>query len=551
MDRAQEIGLFRWQIVGEATDVSLSARERGRLVRALAEREHLAPDGRWVRVGRNTLDRWIRAYREGGFDALVPAPRRVANATPERLLELAVALRREQPARTAAQIHRIIVEAEGAAPSARTIQRHLAAAGLPWKGSQIARALGRFEAESRNELWTGDALHGPLIDGRRVFLFCFIDDHSRLLVGYRWAAREDVLNASRALRAGIAARGLPKAVYVDNGSPFVSGQLLRACAVLGIRLIHSTPGRPEGRGKIERVFRTVREQLLVELEDRPPASLEDLNRIFQSWVEQVYHRRVHTETGQTPLERFLAAGPPPLPSELALTGAFRWSERRTVSKTGTVGMHGNTYEVDPELAGRQVDLVFDPLELADVAVQIDGRHVGLAVRAAGSNVTSIHAPSRPSRRREPTGIDYLGLIQKRREQELQQRIDYRHLPAAGGERPRRQQGDDGMSIDRLRAHWGLSRTPFTKELATSMLFASAAHQEAVARVGWIISERALGVVCGEVGAGKTVAARAATASLDSSRYSIIYLPNPASGRAGSTPRSSPRSAPPPGSIGRR
>ena len=89
-----------------------------------------------------------------------------------------------------------------------------------------------------------------------------------------------------------------------------------------------------------------------------------------------------------------------------------------------------------------------------------------------------------------------------------------------------------MSIDRLRAHWGLSRTPFTKELATSMLFASAAHQEAVARVDWIISERALGVVCGEVGAGKTVAARAATASLDSSRYSIIYLPNPAIGARG-------------------
>lgn len=197
MDRAQKIGLFRWQIVGEATDVSLSARERGRLVRALAEREHLDPDGRWVRVGRNTLDRWIRAYREGGFDALVPAPRRIANGTPERLLELAVALRREQPARTAAQIHRIIVEAEGASPSARTIQRHLATAGLPWKGSQIVRALGRFEAERRNELWTGDALHGPLIDGRRVFLFCFIDDHSRLLVGYRWAAREDAERLSR------------------------------------------------------------------------------------------------------------------------------------------------------------------------------------------------------------------------------------------------------------------------------------------------------------------------------------------------------------------
>jgi putative transposase len=167
---------------------------------------------------------------------------------------------------------------------------------------------------------------------------------------------------------------------------------------------------------------------LVELEDRPPASLEELNRIFQSWVEQVYHRTVHSETGQAPLERFLAQGPPPLPDELALTGAFRWSVRRTVSKTGTVGMHGNTYEVDPEFAGRQVELVFDPLELADVTVQIDGRHVGLAV----PSVIKRHVHPRaqpPSRPAEPTGIDYLGLIQKRREQELQQRIDYRNLPA--------------------------------------------------------------------------------------------------------------------------
>jgi putative transposase len=432
MDRAQEIGLFRWQIVGEATDVSLSARERGRLVRALAEREHLAPDGRWVGVGRNTLDRWIRAYREGGFDALVPAPRRVANSTPARLLELAVALRREQPARTAAQIHRILMEAEGSSPSARTIQRHLKAAGLAWKGGPVTRALGRFEAEFRNELWTGDALHGPLVDGRRAILFCFIDDHSRLLVGYRWAAREDVLNASRALRAGIAARGVPKAVYVDNGSPFVSGQLLRACAVLGIRLIHSRPGRPEGRGKIERAFRTVREQLLVELEDRPPASLEELNQNFQAWVEQIYHRRVHSETGQTPLERFLALGPPRSPAERSLREAFRWSERRTVSRTGTVGMHGNTYEVDPELVGRRVDLVFDPLELADVEVRLpDGHHAGLAIPLKIQR----HVHPRAQAQREPgapTGIDYLGLVRQRHERELQKRIDYRHLPAPGG-----------------------------------------------------------------------------------------------------------------------
>jgi len=172
--------------------------------------------------------------------------------------------------------------------------------------------------------------------------------------------------------------------------------------------------------------------VLVELEDRPPASLEDLNRVFQAWAEQVYHRRVHTETGQAPLERFLAQGPPPLPTEPVLTGAFRWSERRTVSKTGTVGMHGNTYEVDAELAGRQVDLIFDPFELTEVQLQIDGRHRGLAVPLVIKR--HIHPRAQPPPAPvKPTGIDYLGLIQKRREQELQRRIDYRNLPTAGDE----------------------------------------------------------------------------------------------------------------------
>jgi type II secretory pathway predicted ATPase ExeA len=89
-----------------------------------------------------------------------------------------------------------------------------------------------------------------------------------------------------------------------------------------------------------------------------------------------------------------------------------------------------------------------------------------------------------------------------------------------------------MSIERIRAHWGLSRTPFTKELAPSMLFESYQHQQAVARIDWVISERAVGMIWGEVGAGKTVAARAAVADLDPSRYTMIYLPNPVIGTRG-------------------
>lgn len=438
-DRAQQVGLFRYSLVREAASEELSTRQRGRLVRAIAAREHQGPDGRWVRVSRTSLDRWIRAYRRGGFDALVPEPRRAQRQTPAHLLELACALRVQEPARTAAQIERLIVEAEGWAPTARTIQRHLHRTGLPRNGAIVSGALGRFEADRPNEMWTGDALHGPTIGGRKAILFCFLDDHSRLFCGYRWDARENVLNASRALRLGFASRGVPDRIYVDNGSPFVSSQLLRACAVLGIRLIHSRPGRPEGRGKIERAFRTVREQFLIEIAQHPPGDLEHLNRLFTAWVETVYHRRAHSETEQTPLERFLAAGPPALPDAARVREAFLWSETRTVSKTGTLGLHGNDYEVDATLAGSRVELVFDPLEMSEIQVRRDGRPVGRAVPLQIRRHVHPRAQGQPEPERPRTpGIDYLALVAERRARELDKRITYRDF-AAGEEHKEEQQ----------------------------------------------------------------------------------------------------------------
>ncbi len=87
-------------------------------------------------------------------------------------------------------------------------------------------------------------------------------------------------------------------------------------------------------------------------------------------------------------------------------------------------------------------------------------------------------------------------------------------------------------IEKLQSHYGFTRTPFGRALAPGMLYRHAAHAEAVARIGWCVTERALGVITGEVGAGKTVAIRAALTGLDSSRHTIIYLGNPAVGGRG-------------------
>jgi putative transposase len=168
-------------------------------------------------------------------------------------------------------------------------------------------------------------------------------------------------------------------VYLDNGSAMVSRQLLRACASLGIRLVHSRPGKPQGRGKIERVFETVRIQFLVEVEARLPDTVAELNRLFSAWVETVYHRRVHTETGQAPIERLLAGGPAVLPTQAALHEAFLWSEVRTVTKSATISLHSNTFEVDAALVGSRVDVVFDPFDLESVEIRFQGRSMGSGV----------------------------------------------------------------------------------------------------------------------------------------------------------------------------
>jgi len=153
-------------------------------------------------------------------------------------------------------------------------------------------------------------------------------------------------------------------------------------------------------------------------------------------VESVYHRRVHSETGQTPLERFLAAaaGAPTAPvAEARLIEAFRWSETRTVSKTATVSLFGNIYEVEPELAGFRVQLVFDPHELAEIEVRCHDRLAGRAVPLEIRRHVHPRAQRTDPEKTQSTGIDYLGLVSERRERGLRKRIDYRDLSRTGDE----------------------------------------------------------------------------------------------------------------------
>lgn len=438
-DWRESEALHRYAVIREAADERLKPSERGALVRAAASRLHPDPFGRLRAHGRSTLDDWIRAYRRGGFEALKPKLRSSGPLTDPAILAQAAELRREEPARSGAQIAAILRALHGeGAPSARTVQRHLVRSGLRrGQGAGERAGFGRFEATRPNELWVADALHGPTVAlqrggeiKRKAICFAILDDHSRLCVGAYFEPAETELRLERTLRAALEARGVPEALYVDNGSPFASEQLARACAVLGIRLTHSKPGRPQGRGKIERFFRTLREQFLIEAARREELSLPELNRLLRAWLERSYHRRPHSETGEAPAMRFAAARPRYLSDE-ELHDAFLWSVARVVSKTATVSLHGNRYEVDAALIGRSVELLFDPFALGKVEVRWGGRSFGEAV--AHEIARHVHPRAEADLGLEPprkTGIDYLALLEAEHERDLLQRtgrIDYRHI----------------------------------------------------------------------------------------------------------------------------
>jgi putative transposase len=446
---ARDVALFRYSLIRPLADPVLTAAERGVLVRELARGVHVGPAGEAVRVSRSTLDRWVRAWRVGGFDALVPPVRQVHPRTVAEALELAAGLKRERPARTAAHIARIVEASQGWAPSARTLQRHFVRLELGRRPDGTAPGVfGRFEAEAPNVRWVTDGLHGPLVDGRRAVLFALLDDHSRFVVGHRWGFGEDTLGMQAALHDAVKTHGCPSYLYCDNGSAYSSGQLAWSAAVLDIQITHSRPGRPEGRGKIERWNRTCRDQFLVEIEvantggGSTCSSLADLNRLFTAWLHQRYHRARHSETGQSPAQRYHSAAPAPRrPGPDQLRRAFLWREQRTVSAVATVALHGNRYEVDASLTGRKVDLLFNPFDLTRIEVEYQARPMGDAIphrvkRHVHPDVKP-HAPAPV----QATGIDYLRLIEAAHQANIGQAINFAAL--ADGEATRDARADTG------------------------------------------------------------------------------------------------------------
>jgi transposase InsO family protein len=339
------------------------------------------------RISRSTILFWLRRYLASGrsIESLHPEERedkgQVRAVDPETMQALLL-LRKELGGAT---LHVILREARKrkllppdfrASPA--TLYRIFDKAG-PVSPPSGARDRRRFEEGAANLLWQSDALHGPkaLVDGRlrKAFLLAFIDDRSRLIPHAGFYLSEGLDAYLDCLRSAISRRGIPEKLYVDNGAAFRSHHLGHVTASLGIALIHAKPYQPEGKGKIERWFKTVRLQFLPLIKDGLP--LPELNARLLEWIEKEYHGRIHSSTKETPLARYLADLKTIREAPKDLDDYFRKRTVRRVDKDRTISLAGRVYEAPVELVGQAVTLLYHEHDPARVEVFWNNRSFGM------------------------------------------------------------------------------------------------------------------------------------------------------------------------------
>ena len=383
----KQVAAFRFGVICDLVNgVQLDPGEQERLIRQKCARKWQIPFSQKTRIGRSTVLRWIRLYRQsnGRLESLYPRDRSdqgASRAMDEDTCLALVELRKHKPK---APVRHLIHEMEkrrlihAGQLKLTTVYRFLNRQGL-MKPTEVRQDRRKFEAELPNDLWQSDVMHGPRVEAggkrKKTYLIAILDDHSRLITHGEFYLSERLSCCLDALKQALLKRGLPRKLYVDNGAAFRSKHLEYITASLGIALVHSKPYKPQGRGKIERFFKTIRGDFLFSFKGQ---TLNDLNDAFDLWLNDIYHQRVHSATGQNPFKRFtsnvqcLRAAPP------NLVDHFRQCARRRVAKDRTITLNGRLYEAPVPLIGRQVELLYHPEAADKVEIRYRTKSYGMA-----------------------------------------------------------------------------------------------------------------------------------------------------------------------------
>jgi putative transposase len=414
---------------------------RGDLLRLSQKTWQHPLTGEPVLFSLSTIERWFYTAHHEQLDpvgALGQRIRKDAGRQPSLSDRLRVALRGQHKAHSSwsYQLHadnlQVLVDNDetlGAMPSYSTVRRYMKAQGLVKRrrkrgpnspGAQRAAdrlehlEVRSYEAEYVCGLWHLDYHHGS----RRVLsregwqtplLLGVLDDRSRLACHLQWYFDETAETLVHGLSQAIQKRGLPRALLTDNGGPMLAVETRQGLSDLGI--VHETtlPYSPYQNAKQEVFWASVEGRLLAMLEGVDELTLEQLNEATQAWVELEYNRKIHSEIGCTPIQRWVEGpdGSRPSPSTDGLRRAFRAEASRSQRRSdGTISLEGRRFEVPSryrhlerlrlryarwdlrsvDLLDPHTDVILCPLYPLDKTANADGRRRPVEPLAAEDSV---------------------------------------------------------------------------------------------------------------------------------------------------------------------
>ena len=419
--KSEKLAVFRYALVAPLVIETLPHGELTRRAQEIASRHYDIPHSKRRAVSVDTLLDWALRYRHGGFEALARKPRQdrgqFRTLTPQ-LASLIERLKREKPHHTGTSLLRELALYSGQdapALSAATLYRFLKQRGLSAKQLLAPQAHKTFKAEVANQIWQADMLVGPWVQrpsgGRiQVFLHATLDDASRVIPHAQFYASQGLDACLDCLQHAMADRGVPLRLYIDKAKIYRSLQLARIPDSLGILIIHPDPYQCEGRGKIERCFRTLREQFLANLDPENLLSLDELNDRLRVWIDNAYHCTEHSVLGTTPLLRWQRdiEHIRLLPPATDLRRLYFHRLDRKVRRDFSFLLHNRLYEAPPHLAGQTIEVRFDPLDASQVEIWFQEKLEATA-RPVDPVVNGQLPSAKPTASPEPspTGINFV------------------------------------------------------------------------------------------------------------------------------------------------
>jgi putative transposase len=384
---AELIGLLRHSIISPVL------MEKGKAQREyftqISEREFDVPGKGLRRFTPTTMKAWLYRYRKQGFSGLVPKTRKDLGKCRVFSEEIRMAikkLREQNLERSSVKFYDLCLKENllGNPPVClETLRRFLRSEKL--YVSKVAVARKKFEMSYFGELWTCDFMHGPRVleqqggkKRRKAILLAIIDDYSRMIVGGQFGFLENTRLIELVFKEALLTHGFPDRLYCDNGAAFSSQYLDRVCAHLGIGLVHSKPYDSPSRGKIERFFRTVREDFLIDFPETWEGDLKQLNDAFSQWLRNHYHHAHHRGIDTRPIDRYQISTrqyPRKRIDEESLDEFFLVTVERTVAKDCTLSLNSVLFEVPAQYVGKRVEIKFSQEHPGEVYLYDNGIRV--------------------------------------------------------------------------------------------------------------------------------------------------------------------------------